>query len=69
MTWDIFPCNSAFMKEELRLLHALEGVSRESEIGSRAGNLLDALSHKDSKGEGFLADKVHQLRHTTRDEM
>ena len=57
------------MKDELRIFHALEGVSRESEIGSRAGNLLDTLSDMDNKGEGFLADKVHQLRHTTKDEM
>ena len=57
------------MKEESHLLHALEVVSRESEIGSRAGNLLDTLLDMDNKGEGFLADKVHQLRHATRDEM
>lgn len=53
----------------LPLLHALEGVPGESEIGARAENLLDTLADKDSKGEGFLADKVHQLRHATRDEM
>ena len=57
------------MKEESCHLHALEVVSRESEIGSRDGNLLDTLLDKDRKGERFLADKVHQLRHTTRDEM
>eukprot|EP01018_Ginkgo_biloba_P024431 Gb_03145 [translate_table: standard] len=53
----------------LPLLHTLEGVSGESEIGARAENVLDTLADKDSKGEGFLADKVHQLRHATRDEM
>jgi len=53
----------------LPLLHALEGVSGESEICVRAENLLDTLTDKDSKGEDFLADKVHQLRHATRDEM
>ena len=53
----------------LPLLHALEGVFGESEIGLRNENMLDTLSEKDIKGEGFLVDKVHQLRHATRDEM
>ncbi|GLJ18302.1 hypothetical protein SUGI_0323850 [Cryptomeria japonica] len=53
----------------LPLLHALEGVSGENEIGARAENLLDTFADKDNKGEGFLADKVHQLRHATKDEM
>ncbi|KAI8020121.1 Auxin transport protein BIG [Camellia lanceoleosa] len=52
----------------LPLLHALEGVSVENEIGARAENLLDTLSDKEGKGDGFLADKVHTLRHATRDE-
>ena len=43
----------------LPLLRALEGVSGESEIGSRDENLLDTLSDKDNKGEGFLANKIH----------
>ncbi|KAG6555165.1 hypothetical protein Mapa_003204 [Marchantia paleacea] len=53
----------------LALLHALEGVSGENEIGARAENLLDTLSDKESKGEGFLLNKVSTLRHATRDEM
>ncbi|XP_060191553.1 auxin transport protein BIG isoform X1 [Lycium barbarum] len=53
----------------LPLLHALEGVAGENEIGARAENLLDTLSDKEGKGDGFLAQKVHQLRHATRDEM
>ncbi|XAR51615.1 Ubiquitin--protein ligase [Bertholletia excelsa] len=50
----------------LPLLHALEGVSGENEIGARAENLLETLSDKE---DGFLAEKVHGLRHATRDEM
>ncbi|KAJ7974259.1 auxin transport protein (BIG) [Quillaja saponaria] len=53
----------------LPLLHALEGVSGENEIGARAENLLDTLSNKEGKGDGFLEEKVLQLRHATRDEM
>ncbi|KAF7130273.1 hypothetical protein RHSIM_Rhsim10G0059600 [Rhododendron simsii] len=53
----------------LPLLHALEGVPGENEIGARAENLLDTLSDKEGKGDGFLAEKVHRLRHATRDEM
>lgn len=53
----------------LPLLHALEGVPGENEIGARAENLLDTLSDKEGKGDGFLAEKVHKLRHATRDEM
>ncbi|PHT91655.1 Auxin transport protein BIG [Capsicum annuum] len=53
----------------LPLLHALEGVAGENEIGARAENLLDTLSDKEGQGDGFLAQKVHQLRHATRDEM
>lgn len=53
----------------LPLLHALEGVSGENEIGARAENLLDTLSDKEGKGDGFLEEKVSTLRHATRDEM
>ncbi|XP_042518404.1 auxin transport protein BIG isoform X2 [Macadamia integrifolia] len=53
----------------LPLLHALEGVSGESEIGARAENLLDTLADKEDKGDGFLGEKVRSLRHATRDEM
>ncbi|PKU69107.1 auxin transport protein BIG [Dendrobium catenatum] len=53
----------------LPLLHALEGVSGENEIGARAENLLDTLSDKDDIGDGFLKDEVRKLRHATRDEM
>lgn len=55
--------------EILPLLHALEGVSGENEIGARAENLLDTLSDKEGKSDGFLSEKVHKLRHATRDEM
>lgn len=53
----------------LLLLHALEGVAGENEIGARAENLLDTLSNKEGKGYGFLEEKVCKLRHATRDEM
>ncbi|KAL8161170.1 hypothetical protein V2J09_012659 [Rumex salicifolius] len=53
----------------LPLLHALEGVSGENEIGARAENLLDTLSDKEGSGDGFLKDKVCKLRDATRDEM
>ncbi|KAM6549341.1 hypothetical protein CsatB_021017 [Cannabis sativa] len=53
----------------LPLLHALESVSGENEIGARAENLLDTLSNKEGKGDGFLEDKVRRLRHATKDEM
>ncbi|GFS30531.1 auxin transport protein [Actinidia rufa] len=53
----------------LPLLHALEGVLGGIEIGARAENLLDTLSDKEGKGDGFLAEKVHMLRHATQDEM
>lgn len=53
----------------LPLLHALEGVPGENEIGARAENLLDTLSDKEGTGDGFLSEKVRQLRHATRDEM
>ncbi|XP_068642658.1 auxin transport protein BIG [Aristolochia californica] len=52
----------------LPLLHTLEGVSVENEIGARAENLLDTLSDKEGKGDGFLGEKVHMLRHATKDE-
>ena len=55
--------------EILPLLHALEGVSGENEIGARAENLLDTLSDKEGKGDGFLGEKIRKLRHATRDEM
>lgn len=53
----------------LPLLHALEGVPGESEIGAKAENLLDTLADKDGKGEGFLTEKVMKLRHATHSEM
>ncbi|KAK7374677.1 hypothetical protein VNO80_08114 [Phaseolus coccineus] len=53
----------------LPLLHALEGVTVVNEIGVRAENLLDTLSNKEGKGDGFLEEKVCKLRHATRDEM
>lgn len=53
----------------LPLLHGLEGVSGENEIGARAENLLDTLADKDGKNEGFLLEKILQLRNSTRDEM
>ncbi|MQL86782.1 hypothetical protein Taro_019315, partial [Colocasia esculenta] len=53
----------------LSLLHVLEGVPGENEIGARAENLLDTLSDKERTGDGFLGEKVHKLRHATRDEM
>lgn len=53
----------------LPLLHALEGVPGENEIGARAENLLDTLSNKEGKGDGFMEEKVHRLRNATRDEM
>ncbi|CAN1826672.1 Auxin transport protein BIG [Linum perenne] len=53
----------------LPLLHALEGVSGENEIGARAENLLDTLSNKEGKGDGCLEEKVNELRRATRDEM
>ncbi|KAL2641590.1 hypothetical protein R1flu_009177 [Riccia fluitans] len=53
----------------LPLLHALEGVSGENEIGAKAENLLDTLADKESKGEGYLVNKVSTLRDATRDEM
>ncbi|KAF3783370.1 Auxin transport protein [Nymphaea thermarum] len=53
----------------LPLLHALEGVPGENEIGVRAENLLDTLSDKEGIGDGFLGEKVRKLRHATRDEM
>ncbi len=56
-------------QEILPLLHGLEGVSGENEIGARAENLLDTLADKDGKGEGFLFKTVVNLRHATRDEM
>lgn len=53
----------------LPLLHALEGVSGENEIGARAENLLDTLSDKEGNGDGFLGEKIIKLRHATKDEM
>lgn len=53
----------------LPLLHALEGVAGENDIGARAENLLDTLADKESNGDGFLGEKIHKLRHATRDEM
>ncbi|RWW77221.1 hypothetical protein BHE74_00014631 [Ensete ventricosum] len=53
----------------LPLLHALEGVSGENEIGARAENLLDTLADRENHGDGFLGERIHKLRHATRDEM
>ncbi|THU64013.1 hypothetical protein C4D60_Mb01t21950 [Musa balbisiana] len=53
----------------LPLLHALEGVPGENEIGARAENLLDTLADKENHGDGFLGEKIQKLRHATRDEM
>ncbi|KAK8459521.1 hypothetical protein SEVIR_2G160200v4 [Setaria viridis] len=53
----------------LQLLHALEGVPGENEIGARAENLLDTLANKENNGDGFLGEKIQELRHATRDEM
>jgi E3 ubiquitin-protein ligase UBR4 len=53
----------------LPLLHALEGVAGENEIGARAENLLDTISDEEGKSSGFLAEKIRGLRHATRDEM
>lgn len=53
----------------LPLLHALEGVPGENEIGARAENLLDTLADKESNGDGFLGEKIYKLRRATRDEM
>ncbi|RZC70316.1 hypothetical protein C5167_033447 [Papaver somniferum] len=53
----------------LPLLHALEGVPGENEIGARAENLLDTLADMERKGDGFLEEKIRDLRHATRDEM
>uniref|UniRef100_A0A1J3J544 Auxin transport protein BIG n=1 Tax=Noccaea caerulescens TaxID=107243 RepID=A0A1J3J544_NOCCA len=53
----------------LPLLHALEGVPGENEIGARAENLLDTLADKEGKGDGFLGEKVRALRDATKDEM
>ncbi|RLN35404.1 hypothetical protein C2845_PM03G30180 [Panicum miliaceum] len=53
----------------LPLLHALEGVPGENEIGARAENLLDTLANKENNGDGFLGKKIQELRHATRDEM
>lgn len=52
----------------LPLLHALEGVSGENEIGARAENLLDTLADKEGNGDGFLEEKVLRLRNATREE-
>ncbi|KAF6138260.1 hypothetical protein GIB67_019430 [Kingdonia uniflora] len=49
--------------------HALEGVSGENEIGSRAKNLLDRLSDMERKGDGYLEEKNCKLCHATRDKM
>ena len=53
----------------LPLLHALERVPGENEIGTRAENLLDTLSDKDAAGDGFLGDQIFRLRHATREEL
>ncbi|GER49260.1 E3 ubiquitin-protein ligase UBR4 [Striga asiatica] len=53
----------------LPLLHALESVPGENEIGAKAENLLDTLTDKEGTDNGYLAEKVRQLRRATRDEM
>ncbi|XP_042440937.1 auxin transport protein BIG-like [Zingiber officinale] len=53
----------------LPLLHALERVPGENEIGARAENLLDTLADNENNGDGFLGEKIHKLRHASRDEM
>ncbi|XP_010525132.1 PREDICTED: auxin transport protein BIG [Tarenaya hassleriana] len=53
----------------LPLLHAMEGVCVENEIGARAENLLDTLADKEGKGDGYLGEKVRALRDATKDEM
>jgi E3 ubiquitin-protein ligase UBR4 len=53
----------------LPLLHALEGVPGENEIGARAENLLDTLANKENNGDGYLGEKIQELRHATKDEM
>ncbi|XP_024381357.1 auxin transport protein BIG isoform X3 [Physcomitrium patens] len=53
----------------LPLLHGLEGVPGENEIGARAENLMDTLADKEGINEGFLSEKIVQLRNSTRDEM
>ncbi|CAN6167724.1 unnamed protein product [Urochloa humidicola] len=53
----------------LPLLHALEGVPGENEIGARAENLLDTLANKENNGDGFLGENIQEMRHATRDEM
>ncbi|XP_015696271.2 auxin transport protein BIG [Oryza brachyantha] len=52
----------------LPLLHALEGVPGENEIGARAENLLDTLANKENNGDSFLGEKIQELRHATKDE-
>ncbi|XP_051119264.1 auxin transport protein BIG [Andrographis paniculata] len=53
----------------LPLLHALESVAGENEIGAKAENLLDILTDKEGIDNGPLAEKVRQIRRATRDEM
>lgn len=53
----------------LPLLHDLEGVHGGNEIGVQAENLLDTLSNKEGKGDGFLEEKVCKLRHATQVDM
>jgi E3 ubiquitin-protein ligase UBR4 len=44
-------------------------VPGENEIGARAENLLDTLANKENNGDGYLGEKIQELRHATRDEM
>jgi E3 ubiquitin-protein ligase UBR4 len=53
----------------LPLLHALEGVVGEKEIGAKAENMLDTLANKEDNGDGFLGQKIDELRHATKEEM
>ncbi|KAL4556685.1 hypothetical protein LXL04_034841 [Taraxacum kok-saghyz] len=52
LRWDTWRLKSVSI---LPLLHALEWVAGDNEIGARAENLLDTISDKEGKGDGFLA--------------
>ncbi|XP_073003648.1 auxin transport protein BIG [Typha latifolia] len=74
MLWGVskghYPTQRCIAEEGiLPLLHALEGVSGENEIGARAENLLDTLANKENNGDGFLREKIEELRNATKDEM
>ncbi|KAL4583347.1 hypothetical protein LXL04_007917 [Taraxacum kok-saghyz] len=52
LRWDTWRLKSVSI---LPLLHALERVAGDNEIGARAENLLDTISDKEGKGDRFLA--------------